>query len=64
MASLLSGTKLAIPHSGATLNARAGLHTRDICDEDCLSVDDLTESRLKGLVPPARKLCVTKGDEI
>lgn len=47
MAFLLSGTKVARVHRRTKLNVRADPHHRDICDEDCLSVDDYTESRLK-----------------
>jgi len=47
VAVLLSGTKLAITHCGTKLNVRADLRNRDICDEDRLSVDDFTESRLR-----------------
>jgi len=47
VAFLLSGTRIAAPHCGTKLNVRADVHHCDICDEDRLSVDDYTESRLK-----------------
>ena len=47
MAFLLSGTKVAEFHCRVKLNIRADMGHRDICNEDCLSVDDYTESRLR-----------------
>lgn len=47
MAFLLYGTKVAKPDLRAKLNVNAVLLRWDISDEDYLSTNDYTESRLK-----------------
>ena len=47
MAFLLSGTKVAQSNRRAKLNVRVGMRHRDIGDEDYLSVDNDTKSRLE-----------------
>jgi len=47
VAFLLSGTKVAQSNRRAKLYVRAGMRHRDIGDEDYLSVDNDTKSRLE-----------------